>query len=115
MGEQIREASKVLTKEQKEERLKRIKAVTALVKEYSKDGTKDGVKLELFGGDNNARNWRTWEFLGGLDSLDLPETERIIGCTLDARLSLEMTSKEIEVLVDSVHKAIDEVTALTKA
>lgn len=112
--EQIREASKTATKEEQEERLKRIKALTALVKEYTKEGAKDGVKLELFGGDTNARNWRTWEFLGGLDSLDLPETERIIGCTLDCRLSLEMTSKEIEVLVNAVHKAINEVIAPLK-
>lgn len=112
--EEIREQSKVCTKEDKEERLKRISAMTALTKEYTKEGTKEGVKLELFGGSTNARNWRTWEFLGGLEKLELPETERIIGCTLDTRLSLEMTSKEIESLVYGVHKAIDEVTAPMK-
>jgi len=69
-----------------------------------------GFKLDLFGLVENARNWRTWRFLEDVDELDLPKTEKIIQATVDTRLSYEMTDEQIEKMVATIHRAIDEAT-----
>jgi len=69
-----------------------------------------GIKLDLFGLVENARNWRTWRFLDDVDDLHLPKTEKIIQATVDTRLSYDMTDTQIEVMVATIHRAIDEAT-----
>jgi len=69
-----------------------------------------GIKLDLFGLMENARNWRTWRFLDDVDELSLPLTEKIIQTTVDTRLSYDMTDKQIEVMAATIHRAIDEAT-----
>merc|ERR1712070_1168873 len=81
-----------------------ILAISKRVKELA------GFKLDLFGLVENARNWRTWRFLDDVDELNLPKTDKIIQATVDTRLAFDMTDSQIEILVATIHRAIDEAT-----
>lgn len=67
-----------------------------------------GFKLEAFGLLENARNWRTWKFLEGIDEMSLPQTDENIECTCDTRLGFEMSDKQIEEMSSVIHRALNE-------
>jgi len=67
-----------------------------------------GFKLEAFGLLENARNWRTWKFLEGIEEMSLPQTDESIECTCDTRLGFEMSDKQIEEMSSVIHRALNE-------
>jgi len=66
------------------------------------------LTLARFGADSNARNWRTWQFIPGIDSHELPQTDLYIGSALDIRLE-PMDDGRIQRMVDSIHAGLDAV------
>lgn len=69
-----------------------------------------GFKLEAFGLLENARNWRTWKFLEDVDTVTLPQTDENIGCTCDTRLGFEMSDKQIDDMVNVIHRSLNELS-----
>lgn len=68
-----------------------------------------GLKMEVFSFVENARNWRTWTFIDGLEDMMLPQTDKAIQHTCDTRLGFEMTADQIEKLAANIHKALNDV------
>jgi len=69
---------------------------------FAKHVGKAGLKVSCFGWTENARNWKTWEFIQGVENLSLPQTDIHIGNTLDCRLALDMTDEKIDQMVSQI-------------
>jgi dTDP-4-amino-4,6-dideoxygalactose transaminase len=70
-----------------------------------------GIKLGVFGFRENARNYRTWKFIDGLEDMSLPMTEKIIAASCDTRLDLEMTQEQMHEMVEAITTSVDLVAA----
>lgn len=57
-----------------------------------------GVPVAIFGAPDNARNYRTWHFLGELP--ELAQTDRVIKFAIDVRLPPEFTDGDFEVMCE---------------
>lgn len=55
-----------------------------------------GVPVSIFGSPDNARNYRTWHFLG--DDHVMPQTDMVIKFAIDVRLPPEFTDDDFELM-----------------
>jgi hypothetical protein len=62
--------------------------------------------VELFGHPTNARFFKNWKFAPALDAL--PQTEAVIGCTLDVRMPLNWADADFDTVFAVLKEAIDD-------
>lgn len=55
-----------------------------------------GVPVSIFGSPDNARNYRTWHFLG--DVTEMPKTDMVIKFAIDVRLPPEFTDDDFKLM-----------------
>merc|ERR1711862_174538 len=67
------------------------------------------MKLEAFGLEENARNWRTWRFIDGIDEMAFPKTDSAIDYTFDTRLHFEMSDDKIDAMANVIHRSLDSI------
>lgn len=70
-----------------------------------------GYKLGVFGLVENARNWKTWKFLEGVDQLLLPCTDQLLQSCCDIRLHIGMSKEEADRLKAAIFSAVDRLPA----
>merc|ERR1711862_634311 len=67
------------------------------------------MKLAAFGLEENARNWRTWRFIDGIDDIALPKTNSAIDYTFDIRLHFDMSDDKIDAMADVIHRSLESI------
>ena len=83
--------------------------------DFSKDEVNDfvarcadkGVKIQIFGIDDNARDFRNWQYSFD-ETPDLDNTADIISCACDLRLPMTFTLEDIELLGAIIKEVIVE-------
>jgi len=66
-----------------------------------------GVKIQIFGLDDNARDFRNWKYSFD-ETPDMNSTANIIACACDLRLPITFTMEDIELLGAIISEVIDE-------
>lgn len=66
--------------------------------EYLKAVKKRGVPVSVFGSHDNARNYKTWQFLGDVPHLE--QTEHVIRFAVDVRLPPEFNDEDCDIMTD---------------
>ena len=66
-----------------------------------------GVKIQIFGLDDNARDFRNWKY-SFEQTPDMDKTADIISCACDLRLPITFTLEDIELLGAIINEVIDE-------
>lgn len=72
----------------------------------------NGIGVQLFGGENNARAFWNWRFLG--DVPDLPATRAVLMRACDVRLPARLSLAECDVVADALLAAADTVMPTTR-
>jgi len=66
-----------------------------------------GVKIQIFGLDDNARDFRNWKYSFN-NTPDMDNTAAIISCACDLRLPITFTMEDIELLGAIIKEVINE-------
>jgi len=78
------------------------------VKDFVKRADEKGVKIQIFGKADNARDFRNW--LYSFDEIpDLSSTAKIISCACDLRLPMAFTLEDIELIGAIIKEVLSEV------
>ncbi len=70
-----------------------------------------GVKIQIFGMNDNARDFRNWKY-SYEKTPAMHNTAEIISCACDLRLPITFTMEDIELLSGIIHEVIDEMINL---
>lgn len=65
---------------------------------YLQDVRSRGVPVSVFGAHDNARNYKTWEFLGELP--DMKQTDNVIRFAVDVRLPPQFDEADFDLMAD---------------
>ena len=77
------------------------------VEEFVSRCAEKGVKIQIFGLDDNARDFRNWKY--SFDAMpDMDKTADIISCACDLRLPITFTMEDIELLGSIITEVIEE-------
>ena len=68
-----------------------------------------GVKIQIFGIDDNARDFRNWQYSFD-ETPDLENTADIIACACDLRLPMTFTLEDIELIGTIINEVIDDMS-----
>lgn len=68
------------------------------VMQYVEDVKARGVPVAIFGAPDNARNYRTWHFLGELP--ELAQTDRVIKFAIDVRLPPAFEDEDFDLMTE---------------
>jgi dTDP-4-amino-4,6-dideoxygalactose transaminase len=78
--------------------------VRKMTSDVKKNG---GFKLEVFGVLENARNWKSWQFIDDLSEMAFPKTNEVIAFTCDMRVDLDVSDSQIDHMVSVIHTALN--------
>ncbi|MDH5570542.1 MAG: aminotransferase class I/II-fold pyridoxal phosphate-dependent enzyme [Gammaproteobacteria bacterium] len=79
------------------------------VNEFVKLASNEGVKIQIFGLDDNARDFRNWQY--SFDEIpDMDNTAEIISCACDLRLPMTFTLDDIELIGTIIKQALSEMS-----
>jgi hypothetical protein len=67
----------------------------------------EGLGIQIFGVDGNARDYRQWAYLDGAEKVDLPETVKNIEFAVDLSLQPHLGHREMDVISDVIHDVLD--------
>lgn len=76
-------------------------------KEYLENVKQRGVPISVFGAQDNARNYRTWEFLGDLP--EMKKTDSVIRFAVDVRLPPQFEDEDFDLMADCLVAGFDSV------
>lgn len=82
------------------------------VNEFVKIAADMGVKIQIFGIDDNARDFRNWQYSFD-ETPDLESTAEIISCACDLRLPMTFTLEDIDLIGTIIRQALTEMTLQT--
>lgn len=68
-----------------------------------------GVPVKIFGAPDNPRLFRSWQYIDGIDQVDLPNTERILRNAGDLRLPGYLTEADVRAIGEAMCAVADEV------
>lgn len=84
---------------------------TEQINKFVKRTAERGVKIQIFGRLDNARYFKNWQY-SFAEIPELPQTDEIISCACDLRISLSFTRKDINlmgyIVKDTLYKIISE-------
>jgi len=79
------------------------------INKFVKRSADKGVKIQIFGIADNARDFRNWQY--SFDEIpDMENTAKIISCACDLRLPMTFTMEDIELIGAIIKEVIDEIT-----
>ena len=67
----------------------------------------EGLGIQIFGVDRNARDYRQWAYLDGAEKVDLPATVKNIEFAVDLSLQPHLGHREMDVISDVIHDVLD--------
>jgi dTDP-4-amino-4,6-dideoxygalactose transaminase len=68
-----------------------------------------GVQVKIFGAPGNPRFFKSWQYIEGIDGVDLPNTERILLAAGDLRLPGYLTDADARAIGETMCDVADEV------
>ncbi len=79
------------------------------INDFVKRSAEKGVKIQVFGIADNARDFRNWQY--SFDEMpDMKNTAEIISCACDLRLPITFTLEDIDLIGAIIKEVLDEVT-----
>lgn len=71
--------------------------------------TEKGVPVKIFGAADNPRFFKSWQYIDGIEDVNLPNTARILRAAGDLRLPGYLTDSDVRVIGETMCAMADEV------